>query len=272
MGFFANLKTFVWSKHFLKQLGFIILAHIIIIGIVVFYLDFSTNHGEKLEVPSLVGKNIKSINGIMGESELKVEILDSVYFPKLPTGTIVSQDPRPTDSTDVYVKSSRIIRVRLSKKTRLVEMPSLIDRSERFAESVLKNRGLKYKIIYQATSESNGAVLDQKYKGKEILEGTRIPIGATITLTVGRNEAGVPVQIPNLFGLTINEANERLMSVPSLKLFLVYQDCLNAADSSQARVVSQSPEYIEGVLSPSSTTVTIQLSKSGASSQDPGGE
>lgn len=263
MGFFAKLKAFIWTKHFLKQAGFIILAYFIIISIVVFYLDFSTNHGQKLEVPSLVGKKFSSVKASLEESDLEFEVLDSIYAPSYPEGTILSQDPGPTDSTDVYVKEGRIVRLRLSKKTRLVEVPSLIDKSERFAQSVLKNRGLKYTISYRATSESNGAVLEQKFKGREIQEGTRVPIGSTIQLVVGKNEAGEPVQIPNLVGLTIIEVNERLVTVPSLNLFAVYNNCLTAADSAQAKVISQQPEFLEGVLHPSHTTITIQLDKNG---------
>jgi beta-lactam-binding protein with PASTA domain len=269
MSFFEKIKTFVWSKHFLKHLGLVILAYIVIVGGTILYLDFSTNHGQKIKVPYLIGKNVKNIQAQIEELDLQFEILDSIYDPKKPEGTILSQDPGPTTKTDVYVKEGRIIRVRVSKKTRLVEMPSLIDKSERFALSVLKNRGIKYKITYKSTSEADGAVLEQKYNGREIKEGTRIPIGSTIYLVVGRNEGGAPIQVPNLIGLTISEVKSRLSGMSSVTLFEVYQNCANASDSSQAKVFSQSPEYIEGMMSPSSTTISIQLDKnySGASSE-----
>lgn len=261
MEFLRKLKTFIWSKHFLKHAGLILLANIIIIGITIYILDFTTNHGQKIKVPNLHGKNVKKIQAIVDELGLTYEVLDSLYFPNLPEGTIVSQDPRPTDSTDVYVKEGRIIKVRVSKKNNLVEMPSLLDKSERFAQSVLKNRGLKYKIQYKPTTEADGAVLEQKYRGQEITEGTRVPVGSTILLIVGKNEASAPVQIPNLQGLTISEVKVRLSGMSSLNLFETYINCLNAADSSSARVSTQSPEFIEGVLSPSNTTITIQLDK-----------
>lgn len=261
MSFLSKLKSFVWTKHFLKNLGYVALTYFIVVFLTIYYLDFTTNHGEKIEVPILVGKNVKSIQGIVEEADLQYEILDSIYAPKLPEGTIISQDPRPTDSTNVFVKSGRVIKVRVSKKHQLVEMPSLIDKSERFAISVLKNRGLKYSLTYKATSESNGAILGQKFKGKDILEGKRIPIGSTIQLIVGRNEAGEPIQIPNLLGLTISEVNGRLSAMTHVSIFATYLNCANAADSMAAKVFTQSPEYIEGQLSPSNSTITIQLDK-----------
>jgi beta-lactam-binding protein with PASTA domain len=192
------------------------------------------------------------------ELDLKLELLDSVYRPDLPSGTIVSQDPAPTSKSMVSVKSGRIIRVQVSKKTRLVEMPYLVDRSQRFAESVLKNRGLKFRVQYKPSSEANGAVLKQMYNGTEIKQGRRIPIGSTITIVVGRSESGAPVQIPDLNGLTISEATSRLRSL-SLGIFVgVCDGCTNGSDSSAATVYSQSPEYMEGMTVPSGTTVTVQ--------------
>lgn len=261
MELFQKIKAFVLTKHFAKHAGLVILTYIVIIGGAIFYLDAYTNHGEKIEVPNLVGKNVNTINDIIEENDLQFEILDSIYDPKKPEGTILEQDPLPTKLSQVFVKEGRIIRVRVSKKSRLVEMPSLIDKSVRFAQSVLKNRGLECEIEYVPSVESNGAVMEQRYKGKKIKEGERIPIGATIVLVVGQSEGGEPVQVPNLYGLTISEAKARLSGIPSLVFNLNCPDCMNAADSSNARIESQSPEFIEGVLSPAGTTVTVNASK-----------
>ena len=265
MDLLKKLKAFVLSIYFVKNLGLILLVHLLVIGGLILYLNTKTSHGEKISVPSLYGKNVNTIQGIVAESGLRYEILDSIYAPDKPAGTIISQDPRPSDSTDVFVKADRIIRVRVSKKSRLVEMPSLIDKSQRFAESVLKNRGLKYTITYESTREADGAVLGQKFKGRNIEDGTKIPIGSTISLIVGRNLGGEPIQIPDLKCLTINEARERLSSMGSVTLFESYRDCLNASDSASAKIVSQNPEFIEGTLSPAGSTITILLEKNGCS-------
>ena len=263
MEFLTKLKNFILTRHFLKHFGLLILAYFIIVGGTIFYLDSRTNHGQKIAVPSLVGKNAGSIQALIAENDLTYEILDSIYAPIKPEGTILSQDPRPTDSTNVFVKEGRIIRIRVSKRSRLVEMPSLIDKSQRFAESVLKNRGLKYSITYETTRESDGAVLNQRYKGREIKEGSRIPIGSIISLTVGRNQGGEPIQVPDLFGLTINEAKQRLSGMSSVTLFPVCSGCTTAEDSLSARITSQTPEYIEGVLIPSGSTITVFAEKNG---------
>lgn len=261
MEFLSKLRSFIWSRHFLKHTGFIILTYLIIVGGTILYLDSYTNHGQKIEVPNLIGKRADQARVVLEELDLKLELLDSVYKPDLPAGTILAQDPSPTSRSDVFVKEGRIIRVQVSKRTRLIEMPSLIDKSQRFAESVLKNRGLKYRIEYKPTNESNGAVMQQLYQGREIREGTRVPIGAVITIVVGKSQGGEPVELPDLMSMTISEARGRL-SGTSLSLLLGGCDgCLDALDSANAIIHTQSPEYLEGTVVPSGTTITVSAAK-----------
>ncbi len=261
MEFFNKVKSFVFTKYFFKQLGLVLLVYFLIVAFTVFYLDTYTNHGDKVFVPNFIGQNIDKIKTDLEDLGLEYEILDSIYDPSKPKGTILDQDPDPTKLSQVYVKEGRTIRFRVSKRTRLVEMPSLVDKSIRFAETILKNRGLKYNISYEQTKEADGAVLEQLYKGRSVREGTRIPIGSTIHLVVGQNEGGEPVEIPNLYGLTIFEAKERLISLGNFEFLPVCDECLTYEDSLAARIQSQSPEYIEGILIPSGITITVYATK-----------
>jgi beta-lactam-binding protein with PASTA domain len=262
MDLLNKIKAFVWTKVFLKKVGLVVLFYLLVITITVFYLDAYTNHGEMIKVPNLVGKNVGYASTQLEELGLEFEVLDSIYDPSKPQGTILDQDPDPTAFSDVHVKDGRIIRLRVSKKTRLIEMPSLVDKSQRFAESILKNLGLKYRLQYKPTNEADGAVLDQLYKGRAIKEGVKIPIGSTVTLIIGRNEQGAPVDIPNLVGLTIFEAKERLQTLGNFGFFPVCPDCLTYEDSVVARVQSQSPEFMEGTQVAGGSTFTVYASKS----------
>lgn len=261
MSIFAKLKSFVWTKAFLKKLGIVVLFYLLVITVTVFYLGSYTNHGQTIEVPNLIGKNVNSIGSQLEDLDLTYEVLDSIYDPSKPEGNIMDQDPAPTAQSQIFVKEGRILRVRVSKKSRLIEMPSLVDKSQRFAESILKNRGLKFRIQYKPTNEANGAVLDQLFKGSVIKEGKKIPIGSTITLIVGKNEAAEPTDIPNLIGLTIFEAKERLMSLGNFGFFPVCPDCLSYEDSVSATIESQTPEFMEGIKIPGNSTITVYAKK-----------
>jgi beta-lactam-binding protein with PASTA domain len=259
--FFGKLKLFILSKHFLKQLGLVVVAYLVIITITVFYLDTYTHHGEQIAVPDFKDKNVNSVATQIEELGLQYEVLDSVYKPELPSGTIISQNPKPTAKSLLFVKEGRIIRFRVSKKTDNCTMPKLVDLQEDFAKQCLKNRGLKYIVVYKSNAEADGAVLDQLFKGRHIKEDTRIRKGSIITIVVGKMLMGEPVQIPDVYGLTIFEAKERLAELGSFVFNVQCPECLTYEDSTAARVTSQSPEYLEGATIQTGSTFTINASK-----------
>lgn len=256
MGLLKKIINYVWSKHFLKHLGLLILTYIVVVSSVIYYLDSHTLHGQKIKVPNLEGKNVDTIDEILSQKKLKYEVIESKYDPKKPEGTILAQDPVASDLSNVFVKEGRTIRLRISKKTQLTEIPNFVSKSERYAIQVLENRGIKYKLKYESSKESNGAVLRQTFKNKPILVGQKIQIGEMITLVVGRDEGGEPIQIPNLVGLSLLEASNRV-SKPSINLIPICIECLTKKDSSNAIIESQSPSFIEGASSPFGTTVSV---------------
>jgi hypothetical protein len=261
MEFFKKLKLFIWSKHFLKHFGLVILFYLVVISVVIFYLDAYTNHGEKIKVPNYLGKTLNSVKADIEGLGLQYEVLDSIYKPDLPVGTILEQDPEPTDLSQLYVKDGRIIRFRVSKNKDFKQLPNLRNYQEVFAINVLEARSFNYIIQYKQTTEQDGAVIDQLYNGKSLQEGTWLPIGSTILLIVGENNAPEPVQVPNLYGLTISEAQQRLSALGNFELITICTDCLTSGDSLMARVSMQQPEYLEGVNIAVGTPIKIFVSK-----------
>lgn len=258
-----KVKNFIWSKRFLKHFVILIVVYFVIVQGTIWYLDSFTNHGEKIKVPNLIGKNVNSVASLLEQDGLAYEVLDSIYDPKKIEGTIITQDPSPTELSTVFVKHDRVIRLRVSKKTQLVEMPKCVDKSQRFAENILINRGFRYKIDYKSTTESDGAVMEQRYNGKVIEDKKRIPIGSVIHLTVGRNVGGESIALPDLLGLTIFEAKSRLANYASLNFLMVCDGCVTREDSTSAIVNSQSPEYDEGIYISSGSTIVVYAKKDG---------
>lgn len=198
----------------------------------------------------------------MANTQLEYEVLDSIYDPSKIEGTIIEQDPLPTSVSDIYVKQGRTIKLRVTKRTQLVEMPDLVSKSQRFAEGILRNRKFRYRLEYKPSKEAHGAVLEQLYKGKKIEAGTKIPIGSTIKLIVGRDEIGIPLELPNLVGLTLQEARDRVKAMENMEFIPVCSDCLTREDSLYSRVQSQSPEYMEGAVVASGGSITVVAAKS----------
>lgn len=257
----AKFKNFFFTKKFLVNLGLLILTYVVIVFVLNIYLDSYTDHGEKIAVPNLIGKNQKQLPSIVESLGLHYEISESVYDPSQADGTIIFQDPAPSAQSDIFVKEGRIVRVKISKKSQLIEVPNCVDKSQRFAENILKSRGLKFKIEYRPSVEAAGAVIQQLYNGKTINEKEKVSIGSTITLIVGKGALGGEIPTPNLMDLTICDVKSRLSVVPNISLVVICDGCVTSADSCSARVFSQSPEYIEGGVVSGGATITVHATK-----------
>ena len=258
----TKIKNFVWSRTFLINFAILIVFYVLLFISLDGCLSSRTHWGQKIEVPDLIGKNQNNLKNLLANTNLEYEILDSIYDPSKIEGTIVEQDPLPTSVSDIYVKEGRKIKIRVSKRTQLVEMPDLVDKSQRFAEGILRNRKFRYRIEYKPSKEAHGAVIEQLYRGKKIAAGTKIPIGSTVKMIVGRDEIGIPLELPNLVGLTIPEARDRVKAMENMDFVAVCPDCLTREDTLSARVYSQSPEFTEGAVVASGGSINVVASKS----------
>lgn len=262
MTLLKKLGNYLISKNFLLNFLAIIAVYFIGYFTLTKCLNSSTNHGEEIEVPNLIGKNQNNLKNIFTNLDLNYVVLDSIYDPSKVEGTIISQDPEPTSISTVYVKEGRKIKLSVSKRTQLVEMPDLIDKSQRFAESILRNRKFRFTLDYKPSKEAHGAVMQQLYKNKPIEGGTKIPIGSRVKLVVGRDEAGVPQPLPNLYGLTIAEARQRVAGMLNMEFLVSCEAGYTREDSLSARVITQSPEYVdENSRVASGTTIQVFATK-----------
>lgn len=262
MDFFKNLVKFFISKQFLISLGLLTMTYFIVVIGTIYYLDNKTNHGEKIEVPDYLGKNIKEVVSELDALHLSYEVVDSIYDPSQAEGTIIYQDPSPSKLSEVYVKDGRKIRFRVSKKTKLIEIPIVVDRSERYATSVLKNMGIKAVVTYQFSLEAAGAVLSQKYKNKDMVEGDKVPVGATVYITVGKGYSNEEILVPNLSCLTISQVKSRLGRYP-VSVFENYVNCYTKEDSLNAKVISQNPPFEEDAILHSGSGISVTLDADG---------
>lgn len=235
---------------------------VVVLGIIfgtIAYLTSFTHYGEKFEVPDFVADkvNIADINEYLIGKEIGYEVLDSVYRTDIPSGTIFFQQPGPTHSTGVYVKQGRKIKFRVATHFRLVEMPALAGKtSKRFAEQILMNRGLIPVIEFESSSEGKDQVLEQKFKGKPVAAGDKVPVGSKIVLVVSKGASFQTSQVPNLIGFTILQAKERL-SFQNISLNVICDDCPDSENNGSAFIYKQSPVVDDGAVVPEGGTITV---------------
>jgi hypothetical protein len=240
---FAFFKSKVFFKNLVAYLAFVLL---LFIGLSIF-LGSYTRPGQTFDVPDFVGDkvNIQDIDLYLKDIPLQYEVVETVFRTDLPEGTVFFQQPGPTAKTGMQVKKNRSIKLRVSTRSKMVEMPDLAGKASiRFAEQKLVNRGLKVTIEYVYSAEGKNQVLEQKFNGKRIEPGTIVPFGAKIVLVVSKGKGDAEIELPNMIGLTICEARQRLESVNVVASFVCI-DCEpgNADQECLAVIYVQEPDH-----------------------------
>jgi len=239
--FYASIPRmkFLTSKYFWINAAGGLVAFFLV-GFLIFKgFDVYTHRGQSIEVPDLTGMQLDEAKKLLRQKGFRVETVDSVYEvpPELKNadlGAVVDQNPKAGESVK---KNRRFYLVIKSSVPPMVEMPDLVDLSLRQAIGMLEARGLKFgKAIPRPGLPP---VMKQLYKGKSIKPGTKIAKGSVIDVWVGSGGSDVRIGVPNLVGMTRNEAI-KVLSTSNLN---VGAEIFTTAvkDSFNVKVIRQSP-------------------------------
>ncbi|NCO55555.1 MAG: penicillin-binding protein [Bacteroidetes bacterium CG02_land_8_20_14_3_00_31_25] len=234
-----SIITFLKSRKFFIHLGLAIGVTIILLITSFFSINLYTHHGEAISVPDLSGLSFEQSQRIADNKGFIVEISDSVHFHDKEKGTVVSQEPVPNSK----VKTGRTIYLVVNGiEAEKVPMPDLTGISVRQATSDAELFGLKIgKLSY--VPDISTTVLEQKYKGKSIKTNTLILKGATIDLIVGKGESNENTFVPDVTGLTYNEAEQKLSSLSLNVGVAIYDNSIKTThDSLNAKIWKQHPK------------------------------
>lgn len=188
----------------------VIVGLLIVVGV---FLRIVTRHGQELSVPDFTGMTVTAASRTARLSDVRIDVVDSIYVKRMQRGTVVRQDPKPGAS----VKVGRRIQLTINAVTpRRVPMPNLVGYSLRSALSELSSRGFELgKLVYINDMATNN-VLSQVYRGSEIAPGHMVDAESRIDLVLGLNPAESITVTPNLIGLKYRSAIDR-----------IHENCLN---------------------------------------------
>lgn len=157
-----------------------------------------------VEVPDLVGKEYERAEKIAAEAGLSLERQEEdVHHDEVPEDHIISQFPEAGER----VRQTRDVTVTVSQGPLEINMPDLTGMSEREAEVALDNEQLEAdELEYQYNSEvPEDHVFDQEPSPEK-----EIKADEEIILYISRGSQPKMVEMPNLIGLTIEEAKDRI--------------------------------------------------------------
>ncbi|MEA5109830.1 hypothetical protein SDC9_28169 [bioreactor metagenome] len=247
MNFFEFIQTRVFVRHFIVS----VVLTILIVSLVLWALKWYTHHGESIAVPSLVGLTPEQISQLETITDFEVIIVDSVFDSRMPKGSVIIQDPLPGSNVKRHRK---IYLTTVAVMPEKVSMPDLVDLSLRQATATLETYGLKLGNISYVPDIAANAVLGQYYRGSTIEPGFEILKGSVIELKVGQRVGGTRFQVPFLIGKTRQEALQLLRNRYLGPGEEVFED---NADAETARVYTQTPSYVRGLLLNAGQTVNL---------------
>ncbi|PZD78309.1 PASTA domain-containing protein [Mesonia sp. K7] len=174
---------FVFSKAFLIQLAIALVVFCVLLFLVMQWLDYSTNHDQKIEVPNLSKLTLDQVDELLEEADLRREVNDSAnYNPDYPKYSVIEQSPKAGD----FVKENRMIYLTLNPSGYAkAEIPEYNGRSRRQIEPTLLALGFQIGSITYKPSFAKDAVLELRHKGAAVKKGDELMKTSVIDLVLG---------------------------------------------------------------------------------------
>lgn len=207
-----DLVEFIFSKVFVKQIGLIFVFYIAVALILLLWLRFYTNHGQKLELPDYRNKPYEKSELDARKKKFQLLIDDSIHVVGRKGGIIIDQNPKPGSK----VKENRKIYVLVTKyspdKIKLEELPSLYGRSFDTKKKELELIGIRSRVTgYEYDKGEPNYILKVYYRGRPIItsegntSGIQIDKGGILDFVLSKKSGGM-TDLPNLRCMAVSQA------------------------------------------------------------------
>ena len=177
-----NFIRFLVSRSFFIQIGIAVISLSLLITIIKWWLGFTTNHEQKIQVPNLNKMSLTNVETTLKELNLDFLVIDSAsYNPKYPKQSVIEQTPE----SGSFVKEKRKIYLTLNpSKYRDITIPDLNGQSKRQAITQLQSIGFKIgKFLY--IRDYKDVIRGLKSNGKKLKSGSKLEKNAVIDLIMG---------------------------------------------------------------------------------------
>lgn len=184
------------------------LAGLVIFGAVFLYLMDAyimpayTNYDEGVTVPDVSQVSLKEAESRLTSYGLRYKVADRRSNSAYPADYVIDQTP----SASEIVKPNRKIYLTVNTATNpTVKVPEVVNLSFRNAKIQLQNYGLDVGVVSYESSRFKNSVLRQS-----ISPGKVVPKGTKVDLAVSDGLGEKMVAIPNIRGLRLSEAQQKL--------------------------------------------------------------
>ena len=191
------------------KLPLILTGITILLLAILFYMIYSSELFNSITgkhnvvIPNIVGKNVEEATKELEEVGLKLNVISEREDIQHDKGIVLEQNPQ----AKIEMKKGEEVSVIISKEPEnLVIVPNVVDKYVKEAQKELENVKLKVVVEY----EHSETIEQYKVISQSLKEGTKAKEEDTIKLVVSDGQETKKEKIPNLVGLTIDDANKKV--------------------------------------------------------------
>lgn len=199
----AKIKSILTNKKLYIAFGVLVAAGSLLLVLLDFVImPAYTNYGEGVTVPDVSQVSLTDAQDQLTSYGLRYEVAERRANSAYPADYVIDQTP----SSDVIVKPNRKIYLTVNTDaTPTVEVPDVVNLSLRNAEIQLQNYGLQVGTISYESSRFKNTILRQSIEPEET-----VPTGTVIDLAVSDGLGENMVDIPDIQGIRLSEAQQKL--------------------------------------------------------------
>lgn len=193
------------------------------------FKGLSSNSTTDVLVPNLIGLNFSDVNKDKVTYNFRWDVTN-VYDADKPLDVIISQDPEPSEKK---IKEGSTIQIVVNSEETTINLPNVDGRTKEDAVQRMKSANLIPEVLMVLDNETAEGYVKQTYPAS----GSKITIGSTVKIYVSKKAGKSKVEIPNLVGLTLSEAQSKLSEVGLNYNGYTYMESTVAKD----KIVAQNP-------------------------------
>lgn len=204
----------------------------VLIAVILMSLGKNFLFSSRIKVPNLIGRDYKSVRADPKYKNIDIKMITTEYNDTYPAGTIISQDPQPETTVD----KGSAVKVFVSLGPEKITVPDVTGMKEVDAVSALNNAGfknVKTSKVYDSVTEAGLAVRVKPSVNSQVSADVAI----IVYVSMGAESKNKLVTVPNLSGMSYNEANRKLKALGLKAGTKTYRTSGAAANT----VISQEP-------------------------------
>ncbi len=211
------------------------------------FKGFSNNSTTDVLVPNLIGLNFTDVNKDKVTYNFKWDVTN-IYDAEKPLDIILNQNPQPSEKK---IKEGSTIQITVNSEETTINLPYIDGRTKDDAVAKIKSANLIPEVLMVLDNQTAEGYVKQTYP----LAGSKITIGSTVKIYVSKKAGEAKIEIPNLVGLTLSEAQAKISEAGLNYNGYEYMESSVAKD----KIVAQNP--LRGAKVNRGTNVSVILSE-----------